>query len=81
MTEQELNHLGNSLIFMTRYSLPRNTSSDMATTSALRVFWSQLKEVHRKRIVETIESEKDLYGYDAWLWNDFLEWVKAIEVI
>ena len=76
LSRQAQNHLGNALIFMTRYALPRNTSADMATTSALKVLWDEVLDADRQRIIDTIESEKDLYGNDPMLWNEFLKGVK-----
>lgn len=69
------NHLGNAFIFMVRYALPRTTSADMATTSALKVYWEDIPDNHKKMIIEHIEVEKDMYGKDPFIWNDFLKWV------
>lgn len=60
-------------LFSVRYALPRNTSADFAVTSSLTQMWDQLSAGVQKQIIEEITSEKDLYGYDAWLWNKFLE--------
>jgi len=68
------NHLGNAFIFMVRYALPRKTSADMATVSALKSWWSDIPEAHRKIIIDEIKSEKDLYENDPFLWDEFLEW-------
>ena len=68
------NHLGNAFIFMVRYATARNTSADMATTTALKVWWEDIPNTHKHIIIEEIASGKDLYGYDAWIWNEFLKW-------
>ena len=73
---RDLNMLGNLAIFSVRYSLPRNTSADMACTMALASWWKFIPDNDKRMILETIESEKDLYGYDPFLWNEFLQNVK-----
>jgi hypothetical protein len=75
------NNLGNAFVFMVRYALPRKTSADMATTTALRWWWDEIPEVHRQRIIAEIEECKDLYGNDPFLWDDFLKWVETAERI
>jgi len=82
MNKMKQNHLGNAFIFMARYALPRKTSADMATTAALRIYWSQIPETHKKRILEEIENTKDLYPeHDPWLWDEFVKDVKSGKVI
>ena len=71
--DKKQNHLGNAFIFMVRYALPRETSADMATVTALRSWWREIPNTHRKRILEEIKSEKGLWGQDTWLWDEFLE--------
>lgn len=71
------NNLGNAFVFMVRYALPRKTSADMATATALKWWWSELPETHRKIIIEEIEGGKDLYGNDPFLWDDFLKWAES----
>jgi hypothetical protein len=75
------NNLGNAFAFMVRYALPRKTSADMATTTALRWWWDEIPAVHRQRIIAEIEEGKDLYGNDPFLWDDFLKWVETAERI
>lgn len=68
-------YLGNAFVFMVRYSLPRKTSADMATTSALKVYWEEIPGSHKKMILEHIRDEKGFYGKDPFIWDDFLKWV------
>jgi hypothetical protein len=75
------NNLGNAFIFMVRYALPRKTSADMATTTALRWWWEEIPQAHKKIILEEIRDGKDLYGNDPFLWDDFLKWVESAERI
>jgi len=63
-------------LFSTRYALKRNTSADFANTSALKHIWSDLSKRVQLQILEEIEGEKDLYGYNSWLWDEFLQWAK-----
>lgn len=72
----KLNQLGNAFIFMVRYALPRKTSADMATVTALKSWWSDIPETHKKIILSEMESEKGMWDNDTWLWDEFLEWVK-----
>ena len=71
------NNLGNAFVFMVRYALPRKTSADMATTTALKWWWDEIPETHRKIIIEEIEGGKALYGNDPFLWDDFLKWAES----
>ena len=71
------NHLGNAFIFMVRYALPRKTAADMATTSALRVWWKDIPSTQKNIILEEIKREKDLRDHDPWLWDEFLEWERG----
>lgn len=74
LTKNQQNHIANALIFMCRYSYPRKTSADMASVSALKSLWEFVPNQQRKRIVEEIKENKDLYQNEPYLWNDFLEW-------
>ncbi len=77
MDMRDYNALGNMAIFCVRYSLSRRTSADMACTSSLRIWWPHIHDNHRKMILETIESEKDLVGQDPFLWDSFLKDMKS----
>ncbi len=70
----KLNQLGNAFVFMVRYALPRKTSADMATVTALKSWWKEIPATHKKMILQEMESEKGLWGNDSWLWDEFLEW-------
>lgn len=70
------NTLGNAFIFITRYTLPRKTSADMAATTALKLWWEEIPPTHKKIILDKIESEKGLWDHDPWLWDEFVEWTK-----
>ncbi len=49
---------------MTRYALPRKTSADMSTTTALKLWWEDILSTHKKIIQGEIESEKGLGDHD-----------------
>ena len=74
--QYKANQLGNMALFAVRYAIPRNTSADMAIMTALKSWWSDIPTTHRKQIEDTIKSEKGLYGNDAWIWNELLEWIE-----
>ena len=74
LTKNQQDHIANALIFMCRYSYPRKTSADMASVSALKSLWELVPNQQRKKIVEEIKENKDLYQNEPCLWNDFLEW-------
>ena len=76
MKQNRLNSLGNAFIFMVRYALPRKTSADMATVTALRAWWDDIPETHKKIILDEIENEKGLWDNDTWLWDEFLKEMK-----
>jgi len=63
-------------LFAVRYALPRNTSADFATTASLKQWWPKISKRVQEQIINEIESEKDLYGNNPWLWDDFLTWTK-----
>ena len=71
-----LNQMGNAFIFMVRYALPRKTSADMATNTALKSWWKHIPVTHRRTILQEMESEKGMWDNDTWLWDDFLKWEK-----
>jgi hypothetical protein len=73
VTTNQQNHIGNALIFMCRYSYNRQTSADMACSSALKALWEYVPESHRIKIIDEIRSEADLDSFGS-LWKDFLEW-------
>ena len=78
MTDNQKNHIGNSLLFMCRYSFPRKTSADMACNSALKALW-EFVPGHTKKIIKSeIQAEMDVHSIqnDPFLWVDFLEWEK-----
>ena len=77
MTEQEKNHIGNSLLFMCRYSYNRKTGADMACNSALKALWKYIPNTHRTVILEEIEAEApDLAKGRFSIWYEFLQWEK-----
>lgn len=70
------NHIGNALIFMCRYSYPRQTSADMATVLALKALWELVPDIQKDIILDemTSEIENKTIANDPFLWFDFLEW-------
>lgn len=76
MTDNQRNHIGNALMFMCRYSYPRNTSADIASVSALKSLWEYVPNYIRKMIKDEMQLEIDLNNTanDPFLWKDFLKW-------
>ena len=76
MKKNKLNNLGNAFIFMVRYALPRKTSADMATVTALRAWWDDIPETHKKIILSDITAGKGLWENDTLIWDEFLKEMK-----
>jgi len=62
-------------LFAVRYALPRQTSADFATISALKHWWPDISERVQKQVISEINDEKDIHHDNPWLWNDFLKWI------
>lgn len=79
LNENQRNHIGNALLFMCRYSYPRQTSADMACNSALKALWEFVPDNHKSKIIDEIKCEKDFVPdshKQFSLWEDFLKWEK-----